>query len=109
MNPCNYNWNISILELRKSRIYVTELTFGPNTKLSFFNLGGEGQQIDGLGFMRKPKERNFRYISILFRIEMSDSSKACYYFDNVDNRIEMYFHKKISFNPFNIYDYFQVC
>ena len=91
MNPCNYNWNIAILKLRKSYMYVTELYFDPYIKLDFFNLGIEGQNI--LSFMKKPGKKNFRYISILFEIEMSDSSKACYYFDNVNNQMEMYFHK----------------
>ena len=93
MNPCNYNWNISILKLRKSRIYVTELYFDPYIKLSFFKLGVKDQN-GGLSFMRKPKERNFRYISIPFKIEISDGFKTRYYFDNVDNQMGMYFHKK---------------
>jgi len=93
MNPCNYNWNISILKLRKSHIIVMGFAFNPYIKRSFFNLEVEGQS-DGLSFMKILKERNFRYIFIPFKIEISGGFKTCYYFDNVDNQMEMYFHKK---------------
>jgi len=94
MNPCNYNWNTSILLLlRKSRIYVLELYFDPYIKVNYFRLKVEDQD-GGLDFMRKPKERNFRYISNLNKTEMPDSFIAYYYFDNLNNQMEIYFHKK---------------
>ena len=95
MNPCNYNWNIAILELRKSRIYVSRLYFDSIFYVSYYFKLRVEDQGGGLDFNRKPKERNFRYISNLIEIKMPDSFEAYYYFDNQDNEMNIYFHRKV--------------
>jgi len=93
MNPCNYNWNIAILNLRKSHIYFRKLYFEPYIRVYYFSLNVEDQD-SGSEFLRKSKERNFRYISNRIKTEMSDSFIAYYYFDNLDNQMEIYLHTK---------------
>ena len=85
MELCNYNWNIStLISLRESNIYATEL-YPDLHDVVFFRLGRV------LRFERKEWEKNFRYISTLITIDMSDRI-ASYYFDNEHNKIMMYFY-----------------